>query len=81
MIKFAMVRARGTRIGGGIYGLDRYCQDRGMLSKCKDSNVFPPTPAGACKVRPVRDESARFSLARAKSGVWCSSRVTPKVSP
>jgi hypothetical protein len=35
-----------------------------MLSKCKDSNVFPPTPALACKDCPAGDKAARLSLAR-----------------
>lgn len=37
----AMVRARGTRIGGRIYELGCQSQVLARLSKCKDSNAFP----------------------------------------
>jgi len=35
-----MDRARGTRIGGRIYGVESGCQVRVRVSKCKDSNAF-----------------------------------------
>jgi len=36
----AVVRARGTRIGGGIYEVACQSQELPRLSKCKDSNAF-----------------------------------------
>ena len=50
---FAMVRARGTRIGGKIYGLERGCQGRPWLSKCKDSNAFTAAEPHLCASRPL----------------------------
>jgi len=54
-----MVRARGTRIGGRIYGLERQCQGRNVVQVQGQQCVYPDPPA-ACKVRPAGDEPARL---------------------
>ena len=59
-----MVRARGTRIGGKIYGVERGCQGREGLSKCKDSNAFTVTSARLCKLCPSRTSERRLSSVR-----------------